>query len=440
MSAFQSVNLATLSLEAIRENLVDAARGIHVASDGDLLPQENPYLSQGSKGLIRDCKASNAIFEEVGAFTAASSFVHSADAWSYIGRSIDALLKGDVHAAVHLAYYAQLRAGKSILATQGVFVGNRYSCVLDTNKTYTKVSEKGTHDAVWELLDNWLELPIAVKTISEIIRPGARDLGSWVNAIPGGANAVIQELFRALSFDLMSFKTDRNRRNSASYEPSSISIENLDVALVRHTIANLWEQLEPMSGGDFPAIDIALLANILSRQFAAQNDSSRLDPAARWIGWEAWVSSLAPAEFVGTALHTTLGSNPDSTDFRALLGQAFMTTFHSDEPIEFVQPMISRTVVLARVSTGLCRRLLADAGKPENDLDAWVRPYSVSRGFVDDVAAFPANSTDLMLDLEIARENLGGSSATNLCGLLRDLAEGTSYLGQADRVIAWSFA
>ncbi len=48
--------------------------------------------------------------------------LHAIDGWSYFSRSLSALLSGDPHAARHLAYYAELRASLSILASTGIGV------------------------------------------------------------------------------------------------------------------------------------------------------------------------------------------------------------------------------------------------------------------------------------------------------------------------------
>jgi len=53
-------------------------------------------------------------------YIAASCLLHCSDGWSYLGRAISALLRGDPHRARHLAYYAELRAATALLAKVGV--------------------------------------------------------------------------------------------------------------------------------------------------------------------------------------------------------------------------------------------------------------------------------------------------------------------------------
>jgi hypothetical protein len=53
-------------------------------------------------------------------YVAASTVLHCADGWSYLGKAISCLLRGDPHRCRHLAYYAELRAALSLLASEGV--------------------------------------------------------------------------------------------------------------------------------------------------------------------------------------------------------------------------------------------------------------------------------------------------------------------------------
>jgi hypothetical protein len=64
-------------------------------------------------------------------YIAASSILHCADGWSYLGRAINCLLKGDPHRVVHLAYYAELRAALSLLASEAIGVFSRNNFVID---------------------------------------------------------------------------------------------------------------------------------------------------------------------------------------------------------------------------------------------------------------------------------------------------------------------
>src|SRR5688500_3291364 len=47
---------------------------------------------------------------DVSDYVAASGPTHVVDGWSFLGRAIEALLRGDGYSAIHFGYYAELRA------------------------------------------------------------------------------------------------------------------------------------------------------------------------------------------------------------------------------------------------------------------------------------------------------------------------------------------
>ncbi|MCS4592699.1 hypothetical protein KTJ89_06860 [Brevibacterium sediminis] len=437
------VPLSALSFSDLRSELVNAVSRLQVSSDGVWLEQANPYLVGGSKQVVNDCKAGTADFDKVAAYVGASSFVHCADAWSYVGRAVDALLKGDVHASVHLTYYAELRAAKSLLAAEGVFVGNRYSCALDANTTLTKVSGNVTHTAAWELIETWFQQPSSVTTIAQVVAPGGQNLQSWIGQIPGGVNAVMQDMLAGIAFDLQSFSEDRERRNLASYEPTTLMPATLNVDTIRRTVMEIWSEIEPMAGGDFPGIDRAILANVLVRQYSAQNLTPNPSDPSRgvvdWSGWVSWIDSLTPAELSPSAFKEVLRSDPTGSEFKEILGAGFVDTSAMTDPAEFIRPMLSRATFLTRIATGLCLRVLTDAGKSFRELTAWTEAFSESRGHIEAVP-LPLPATDLITDLELPRMTLEESQALSLGALVRELSDGIGLLGQTDRAVSWSFA
>src|SRR5271168_3372640 len=55
-------------------------------------------------------------------YVAASCPLHCADGWSLLGRALDCHARRDADSARHFAYYAELRAAISLLASQGIAV------------------------------------------------------------------------------------------------------------------------------------------------------------------------------------------------------------------------------------------------------------------------------------------------------------------------------
>ena len=78
------------------------------------LAKTNRYAINTVERLALDLKPGKTLHaKHLAQYIAASSILHCADGWSYLGRAINCLLKGDPHRVVHLAYYAELRAALS---------------------------------------------------------------------------------------------------------------------------------------------------------------------------------------------------------------------------------------------------------------------------------------------------------------------------------------
>jgi hypothetical protein len=146
-----------------------------------------------------------------------------------------------------------------------------------------------------------------------------------------------------------------------------------------------------------------------------------------------------PAALSPSAFRNVLRGDPTGAEFQTILGAGFVDTSGMTNPAEFIRPMLSRATVLTRIATGLCLRVLADAGLVVSDLMAWTEAFAMSRGHVV-AAPLPMPATDLFTDLDLPRETLEDSQAVSLGALVRELADGVGLLGQTDRVVAWSFA
>ena len=148
---------------------------------------------------------------------------------------------------------------------------------------------------------------------------------------------------------------------------------------------------------------------------------------------------LALEAVTGVAPVAVWHTDPTGGAFQAMLGFGFTDTSSLSNPADFIRAMISRATVLARLATGLCLRVLGDAGMGVGDLATWATAFAVSRGCLE-AAPLPARATDLVTDLDLPREVLEVSRTVSLRALHRDLSDGVGLLGQVDRVVAWSFA
>ena len=153
-------------------------------------------------------------------YIAASVALHSNDGWSYLGRSVACLLAGDAHRALHLAYYAELRASMSLLASAGIGIFNtRHFIVPAANSTTDLRFGQGTHLIAWLALKQWSLQAASGALFAQLIRPEGRTLDQWFQP-QGGASTLAPQArswFMQWGMDLDLATKDRDARNELSY-------------------------------------------------------------------------------------------------------------------------------------------------------------------------------------------------------------------------------
>jgi len=92
-------------------------------------------------------------------YLALSCPLHALDGWRYLSAALVSLLNGARTEALHLAYYAELRAALSILAGSGIAVLNNKHYAIDntglvywfSGKTHSTALERDT-GVVWHIV------------------------------------------------------------------------------------------------------------------------------------------------------------------------------------------------------------------------------------------------------------------------------------------------
>jgi len=399
------------------------------------------YARSASEQLALDQKAVPSAQEDAFAdYIAAAAFIHAADSWAYLGRALSAVLSGDVHGAVHLCYYAELRAALSLMSAEGIYVGNGVTLALTSSGT-ARISTDGTHVAAWKCLDKWGSTSRARDLFGAIIRPIGSPLHEWANSVPGGIQHVIADLIGDIAFDLSSFADDRERRNHVSYQPSRVEPDDLLATEASSVVDDVWTVLEPESRGTFPVLDRLLLSHILRGSYAASHavldDDGNDTGSTDWSDWATWVAAVAPAGAISDPYFLDLQDTPVSAVRDAALNGVF--TRSSGSVSAFLREMVLRTTVLTRLATGACVELLADSGLADDSVAKWVDGLGYARALWDKDDA-PDPLIDLWADALAAKEELENAPKESYNTIVRSMKEYLAVLGQAERVAAWSFA
>lgn len=336
--------------------------------------------------------------EDVSTYIAASITLHMMDGWTLLSRSFEALAHGDFNTAIHLGYYAELRAALSILAASGIGLFNtRHIAVaadgslhpwprdLEDNKNANNVI--GTHKAVWTLLNAWADRPSNGTRLLKSLTVNSITLADWLDDVvdeitrnrlragsPSDAlrGVVAKDWLQAWSIDLIEFEHDRNLRNLVSYGPAGIlgaQPEPLDPA------SELWEPLKAHWSALAPArsaeaaVDVSLLMSALRSLYA-----HRL-PAIGWADITKGIETLR-----GKLVKDRLASV--DSKFRPLLKVA-STRATQSKPL----PVLARATLLLRLASALAGDVLNRASVSKEELQFWWLPFGQDLAFWDDPPA-----------------------------------------------------
>lgn len=376
------------------------------------------------------------------AFFAAASILHLEDGYSYAGRSIGALLRGDRGCAGHMAYYAELRAALSLLAANGVLTLNAVVFALGRDGSLERAAPGlGTHRLAWRLLDHWTRRTAAFDLLGDALRPFGVPLRDWLEAAaaPGlaaPAQATAQHWLRAWSLDLQRMDADHVARNRLSYTPTRLYPR--PAFAPEPFVVQTWRLLEPAPGNPFAAFDRHLLHAIVGFIVATTvRESAELraeEVEAGFAGDSPAALAAAPDEalerYIASA-RARAGPGPWE-GFLRNAGEAPLVRFaatRSDNP----WCLLSRALILLRVAAGAVRNGMRSAGvigAPE--LAAWAHALALERSLVNTAVD---DLHDLWEDIEVALDHLADRTAPG-----PDTHSMLRRLETSERVALWAVA
>ena len=314
-------------------------------------------------------------------YGAVSAPLHCLDGWAYLGRAMGCHLHGDSDSARHLAYYAELRAAMSLLASQGVLVLNQQHFIVDSRGSVSHLKRGGTHEVAWDALEEWAGLRQTSSFLGDILRPADKSLNDWIKAMPNGASwqPIATDWLRKLGLDLQLLSSDRRSRNEASYRPSRL---NQRASLTSETAATavreIWSLLEPAPPLSFGELDRYLLRLTIETAFKATEGNS---PAASKRKFGSVVESVVSSNVTGANValweqFLKRQLDPDDPGIIDLVRLKQRPRAPSNAERDMRRPdhhlsVMARALLLLRVASGATRQMLVDAGINLDHLEFW---------------------------------------------------------------------
>ncbi len=384
---------------------------------------------------------------------------HVIDGWGYFGRAIHCLIRGDTRTAVHLGYYAELRAVLAIMASEGIgilhnqhFVINKDGAAIQLCSQEDKPIKLGTHQTIWPVYNWWIQQTTAFEVFARIIKPGGRVIQDWFD-LPEQQKIYLDPtaatLLNAWGLDLNRMQKDREARNASSYGPSAIhNWKVIGKSEAVETVVQLWQVFEPHENSRFDVVDRLILKQVLAAAFRGQTGR---DPRIK-----KWHRSFC--QFVDNFLdhhnnyplvqvdrinwHRFLVGNGDAAVPTALEH----ASNDSDSSVAwFPLEMLSRAGLLLRIASGSCGLHLSHVGATWDSLMFWLNDIGIRRGYWDQYSG-PESSIDLWVDIAEALEDMDEVRRTDhgLAGdsdglSLVSLANSLFRLEECERIGMWGF-
>jgi len=383
-------------------------------------------------------------------YIAASAPLHCMDGWSLLGRALESHARGDIHTAIHLAYYAELRAAMSLLASEGIGIFDDRHFVVTGPKLCEPLGEfsipkksrgktgGGTHNLAWLALEYWSTLARAGNLLTRIVRPGGIAFGDWLDeyGAPSLSRAMGKRWLQQWGLDLrrLSEGKDRDARNQASYRPTQLILATrMRAAESSSCLRSLWLLAEPQAAARFAELDRHLLRVALDYAKDALPGGAK----ARSTRLRKMLGSLINNPLIATQwrqflTHRIHSGTPTPFTDAAEFGEAGDKRLHLQ--------IISRAVLLLRVATGGCEELLAGAHISRKDLHFWWSSIGEERGLWQPLSP-PGDFLDLWADVLDAAGDLGNwetsNKKTNRATWREAMSGQLSILGETERIALW---
>jgi hypothetical protein len=439
-----SADQRRLVLKASPAAVVDSAAGLRRYLVNDRwLGTRNRYLRRPVKVVADDTKEpSQQDPKHLREYVAASSVLHAAEGWGYLGRALAAQAAGHDGIARHLGYYAELRAAMATLATQGIGVFSTNHAVVKADGKTQLFRGPGTHDMAWLALEAWADSSNGAAAIGAVITPEGASVAEWVSSFGAGATwePLGRAWLRAWGLDLRRFTKDRLARNEASYRPALRGLVESDPANAVTFLADFWSLFEPGPYDSFSTLDRHLLRRSLESAFAAVTGKPRsVDEAGYKSRLEKALEACSEAGIDSTIGQFLMRSTEPDEAALLLRSEQRSTPLEPDYHLQ----VLSRAALLLRLSTGLVGVLLDAAEIDFDEVAFWYEPFVVEHGLCpkpaarDDPTAMWADIEGALADLDAA---FGGGGPDSYWEFHQRCGPSLGILGGCERIAAWALA
>jgi hypothetical protein len=209
--------------------------------------------------------------DEFAQYLALSSASHVLDGWRYMSQAALSFLNGSRTQAIHLAYYAELRAALAILAFSGIGILKRKHFALTSGMDVIWF-QGATHDTTWKAIGYWSRQPVHGIEVLRCFSCLGLSGEEWAEACGAASSGTVQDIAEYWvsdwTVDLSTLGQDSDLRNEASYRPNlrltALDLPSeVDLRFVRDACAASI----PVDYGQFDIVDRAIVYDLCKKSY-----------------------------------------------------------------------------------------------------------------------------------------------------------------------------
>jgi hypothetical protein len=334
--------------------------------------------------------------QELRNYIAASTFIHAFDSWNYISRGVESILQGDINTAIHLLYYSEVRSVMSILASSGIGIFRNRHCFLDNAGDF-QLFGKSTHDVIDKCIKEFeTGSNSKLRSFLACVKFDGISLEEFIDhsGVESSGELTSKYFIGRLatwSIDLK-LEEDQQERNNTSYRPNFYR-EKVAKTLVA-SLTEIWRELEPNGSLSFEKID---------RYIGLSTMNSLID-GGRMKKLKTIQKTLE--YFADPAYCTKIMKDLNKRKIHKPLIFRLAEKDKNNRSINFSNPlpMLCRSILLARIATGLVEKNVRDPKFNRTGLDGWWKDTAIKLGIIGGKSK--QSSIDLWADVEDSLDNL----------------------------------
>lgn len=289
---------------------------------------------------------------------ARNQIMHMAESWRYLGSAMTAFLNNSDGNAIHLAYYAELRATMSLFAGSGILIRNGNNGYIDSsgalqsfnNATYRdtlgniKIIQSPTHKITWGLWEHWSKSNYAKDILDKgIILYKTTPQNIDLRLISGKIGTLAtNNILNSWGTDLLQLQDDHNARNLHSYQAywSDKPLTKRNQSDIDY-IKSLWKLLLPQDyNQEGMHFDVAMIKHVLNE--IDKGNSETEDEAQELTKAQDELSKY---------IYDHLGIREET--FQSIMEQTEydLSLFElANDPVGNIRNVLSRAVFLCRIA------------------------------------------------------------------------------------------